>query len=89
MEKKMKTFRSNMFASVFATVCLTVLSVDTASADNEVLIDQIGDNLTLTVLQAGYGNSLSGDTSQSSDLTLTGTSLIIDLIQDGNMNERG
>tara|TARA_B110000238_G_scaffold61294_2_gene67126 strand:+ start:60 stop:899 length:840 start_codon:yes stop_codon:yes gene_type:complete len=87
MENKMKTFRSNMFASVFATVCLTVLSVDTASADNEVLIDQIGDNLTLTVLQAGYGNSLSGDTSQSSDLTLTGTSLIIDLIQDGNMNE--
>ena len=87
MEKKMKTFRSNMFASVFATVCLTVLSVDTASADNEVLIDQIGDNLTLTVLQAGYGNSLSGDTSQGTDLTLTGGSLIIDLIQDGNLNE--
>jgi hypothetical protein len=87
MENKMKTFSSKLFAGVFATVCLTVLSVDTASADNEVLIDQIGDNLTLTVLQAGYGNSLSGDTSQGTDLTLTGGSLIVDLIQDGNLNE--
>jgi hypothetical protein len=81
----MKTKISKIFASVFATVVL--FSADLASADNEVLIDQVGDNLTLTVLQAGYGNSLSGDTSQSTDLTLTGSSLIIDLIQDGNMNE--
>lgn len=83
----MKTFSRNIIASVFATICLTVLSIDVAGADNEVLIDQVGDNLTLTVLQAGYGNSLSGDTGQSTDLTLTGESLIIDLIQDGNMNE--
>ena len=68
-------------------ILLFVFSFNLASADNEVLIDQIGDNLTLTVLQAGYGNSLSGNTSQSADLTLTGGSLIIDLIQDGNMNE--
>ena len=27
--------------------------------DNEVLLDLTGDNLTLTILQAGYGNTLS------------------------------
>lgn len=64
-----------------------VFSPILSSADNEVLIEQVGDNLTLTILQAGYGNSLSGDTSQSTDLTLTGSNLIIDLIQDGNLNE--
>ena len=85
MENIMKTFTRKMFAGVFATVCF--LSMNLASADNEVLIDQVGDNLTLTILQAGYGNSLSGNTSQSADLTLTGTSLIVDLIQDGNLNE--
>jgi len=55
--------------------------------DNEVLLDQTGDNLVLTILQAGYGNTLSGDATQSSDLVLTGSSLILDLIQDGNNND--
>ena len=85
MENIMKTFTRKMIAGVFATICF--LSMNLASADNEVLIEQVGDNLTLTILQAGYGNSLSGNTSQSADLTLTGASLIVDLIQDGNLNE--
>jgi len=84
--EKMKTkVNSKFLAAVFATGYLFFAAV--SSADNEVLIDQIGDGLTLTVLQAGYGNSLTGDTSQGSDLTLTGSSLIVDLIQDGNLNE--
>ena len=82
---KTNKFFKNTLLTVFAIT--GILSIDLASADNEVLIDQVGDNLTLTVLQAGYGNSLSGDTSQGTDLTLTGSSLIVDLIQDGNLNE--
>ena len=81
MQKLMKTT-----ALCFFAFC-GIFSTNLSSADNEVLIDQVGDNLTLTILQAGYGNSLSGDTSQSTDLTLTGADLIIDLIQDGNLNE--
>lgn len=71
--------------SVFALIGL--LSMPLLAEDNEVLLDQQGDNLTLTILQAGYGNTLSGDASQGSDLTLTGSSLILDLIQDGNTND--
>ena len=84
MKTKSFSFK-NTILTVFAIT--GILSMDLASADNEVLIDQVGDNLTLTILQAGYGNSLSGDTSQGTDLTLTGGSLIVDLIQDGNLNE--
>ena len=82
---KTSKFLNKLAVSVFAFASLLIapLSAD----DNEVLLDQSGDNLTLTILQAGYGNTLSGDASQSSDLTLTGSSLILDLIQDGNSND--
>ena len=83
----MKTrFSKNVLYTVFATMYM-LSSLNTASADNEVLIDQIGDDLRLTILQGGYGNSLSGDSTQGTDLTLTGSDLIVDLIQDGNQNE--
>ena len=48
---------------------------------------QQGDNLTLTILQAGYGNTLRGDATQRSRFTLLVPSLILDLIQDGNTND--
>ena len=70
---------------VFALVGLMANPV--VAEDNEVLLDQSGDNLVLTILQAGYGNTLSGNASQGTDLTLTGSSLILDLIQDGNTND--
>ncbi len=72
MEKIMKTskFLNKLAVSVFAFASLLIapLSAD----DNEVLLDQSGDNLTLTILQAGYGNTLSGNATQGADLTLTG-----------------
>tara|TARA_B100001057_G_scaffold280304_1_gene280750 strand:+ start:668 stop:1504 length:837 start_codon:yes stop_codon:yes gene_type:complete len=86
MEKIMKTNKIfTKLVGVFALICLMANPV--VAEDNEVLLDQTGDNLTLTILQAGYGNTLSGNGSQSTDLTLTGASLIIDLIQDGNTND--
>ena len=82
----MKTrFLKKIAVSLFALVGLMVTPV--FAGDNEVLLDQEGDNLVLTILQAGYGNTLSGNASQGSDLTLTGASLIVDLIQDGNSND--
>jgi len=75
----------NLAVSVFALIGLMANPV--LADDNEVLLDQTGDNLVLTILQAGYGNTLSGDATQSSDLVLTGNSLILDLIQDGNNND--
>ena len=80
----MKIFK-NLAVSVFALIGLMANPV--LADDNEVLLDQTGDNLVLTILQAGYGNTLSGDATQSSDLVLTGSSLILDLIQDGNNND--
>ena len=82
---KTSKFLSKLAVSVFAFACLMAGPI--FADDNEVLLDQEGDNLTLTILQAGYGNTLSGDASQNSDLTLTGSSLILDLIQDGNNND--
>ena len=72
---------------VFAIVSLIVGSSALGATDNEVLLDQQGDNLVLTILQAGSGNQISGDASAGSDLIVTGNSLIIDVIQDGNSNK--
>ena len=87
MEKNMKTskFLNKLAVSVFAFIGL--LSMPLVAEDNEVLLDQSGDNLTLTILQAGYGNTLSGNATQGADLTLTGSNIILDLIQDGNTND--
>tara|TARA_B110000305_G_scaffold38067_1_gene38625 strand:- start:679 stop:1509 length:831 start_codon:yes stop_codon:yes gene_type:complete len=72
---------------VFAIVSVLIGSQALGATDNEVLLDQEGDNLVLTILQAGSGNSISGDSAGSTDLVVTGNSLIIDVIQDGNSNQ--
>ena len=72
---------------VFAIVSVLIGSQALGATDNEVLLDQEGDNLVLTILQAGTGNSIAGDSTGSSDLVVTGNSLIIDVIQDGNSNQ--
>jgi len=56
----MKTI-NKIFMGVFA---FTLLAFNANADDNEVLLDQTGDNLVLTILQAGYGNTLSGDSTQ-------------------------
>jgi hypothetical protein len=74
--------------NVFAIVSIGMASGNLGATDNEVLLDQQGDNLILTILQAGYGNQISAtDTAGAGDLVVTGSSLIIDIIQDGNSNK--
>ena len=75
----------NLAVGVFALIGLMANPV--LADDNEVLLDQTGDNLVLTILQAGTGNTVSGDSSEGSDLILNGNNIILDLIQDGDNND--
>tara|TARA_R110002074_G_scaffold90318_1_gene197791 strand:- start:1345 stop:2178 length:834 start_codon:yes stop_codon:yes gene_type:complete len=85
---KTKNVIKKIAVNVFAIVGIAVSSLSLGATDNEVLLDQQGDNLVLTILQAGYGNSISATaTAGAGDLVVTGSSLIIDIIQDGNSNK--
>jgi hypothetical protein len=85
---KTKNVIRKIAVNVFAIVGIAVSSISLGATDNEVLLDQQGDNLVLTILQAGYGNSISAtETAGAGDLVVTGGNLIIDIIQDGNSNK--
>lgn len=82
-----------MLNKTLSALCLVVgmafsgVVYSQSATDNEILINQVGDTLTLTILQQGFGNKVAGDSVQGTDLTITGTSLLIDLDQIGNSNE--
>lgn len=59
-----------------------------ATDDNEILIEQSGDTLSLYIDQIGFGNKIGGSdfSSTSSDMIITGTSLNFDLDFLGNQN---
>lgn len=59
-----------------------------ATDDNEINIDQTGDTLTLYIDQYGYGNKIGLDdfSSSSSPMSVTGSSLNINIDQVGNEN---
>ena len=84
---KTKNLFKNFAINVFAVMGLTVglFAPALGADDNEVLLDQQGDNLTLTILQAGSGNKISGDASDSADLVITGANLIIDELIESNL----
>jgi hypothetical protein len=89
METKMKANKFKYFiSSAFAVVCLGMSTAAFAQSatDNEILIEQVGDTLNLTIIQQGYGNKISGDSTQGSDMVITGSSLNIDIDQIGNNN---
>jgi len=91
MENDMKAKASwhKLLSGAFAVVCLGMssLAVAQSATDNEILIEQVGDTLNLTIIQDGYGNKISGDSADSTDLIITGSSLNIDLDQVGNSNK--
>ena len=86
---KTRNFMNKIAINVFGVmgIILATMAPSLAADENEVFIDQTGDNLILTILQAGNSNKVSGDAAQGSDLVISGSSLIIDIIQDGNGNE--
>ena len=79
----------NLLVTAFSVVCLGMSSfaVAQSATDNEILIEQVGDTLNLTIIQDGYGNKISGDSADGTDLVITGATLNIDLDQVGNSNK--
>ena len=55
---------------------MLLLGLPAQAQDNEVTLDQTGDNFDLTVLQAGYDNKI--------DFSVGGTNNVVDLLQQGN-----
>ncbi len=83
----MKILRNSFFATLMLMMSGTVLAQAAGTTDNEILLQQVGDTLDLTIIQTGYGNKISGDSSESTDLVITGASLNIDIDQIGNSNK--
>jgi len=57
--------------------------------DNVILIDQVGDNLNLNIVQDGYGNKVGHLTNTATDAYLNGASLTLDIDMVGNLNDVG
>jgi hypothetical protein len=53
---KTKNLIKNFVVNVFAIVGVLIASPSLGATDNEVLLDQEGNNLILTILQACSGN---------------------------------
>ena len=73
-EGKMKRSIITMVAIFWATLGFA----------NEIYIDQVGDNLDLTITQTGSGNEV-GDT--TTDLTLAGSNMTFSITQTGDNNQ--
>jgi len=85
---KAKIF-NKFISTAFSVVCLGMSGfvIAQSATDNEILIEQVGDTLNLTIIQDGYGNKISGDSTDATDLVITGSTLTIDLDQVGNSNK--
>lgn len=59
-----------------------------ADDDNEIMIEQSGDTLTLYIDQVGYGNKIGLDdfSGSGSDMTIEGSNLTFDIDMIGNQN---
>jgi len=83
----MKTY-NRLIAFAFL-LCPTVVFAAGAN-DNEIMLDQSGDTLTLTIDQIGYGNKLGGSIASgvvATDWILTGSNNTFDIDMIGNLNQ--
>ena len=67
---------------------MLLLGMPAKAQDNEVFIDQTGNNLELSILQSGYANKIKNLT-LSGDASLWGASTTLKLQQIGNNNDIG
>ena len=61
-----------------------------ATTDNEIFLEQVGDSLTLTIDQKGYGNKFGGTIvsgAVATDMLITGATITFNLDQIGNSNQ--
>ena len=83
----MKMSRLKLFLGIFFLGSVMPLIADD---DNEIFLQQSGDNLTLTIDQVGYGNKFGGTIASGSvatDMILTGSNITFNLDQIGNSNQ--
>ena len=83
----MKTL--NRYIAFAFLLCPTVIFAAGAN-DNEILLDQSGDTLTLTIDQIGYGNKLCGTLNSgacATDWVFTGSNNNFDIDMIGNLNQ--
>ena len=73
----------------FIFTLFALLSTTVLAQDNELYIDQSGDNLSMDVLQEGIGNRIRDLNSTTSDASLNGASLNFSIQQRGNYNDIG
>ena len=67
---------------------MLLLGAPAQAQDNEVLLNQSGDNLDLQILQAGYGNTIK-NLQLNNDASLWGANKTVKLQQLGNNNDIG
>jgi hypothetical protein len=74
--------------SLLFLISMASSSVFADADDNEIMIEQSGDTLTLYIDQVGYGNKIGGNdfSSSPSDMVITGSSLTFNLDMIGNQN---
>lgn len=87
--KKSKPKDTPLLVLGYILLGMLLLLPATATADNVILLEQAGDNLTLTIDQAGYGNSVRNLNSTTGDASLNGASLTLDIDMVGNLNDVG
>ena len=75
--------------TLWATSILIILWVTVTKADNVILIDQAGNNLTLDILQTGYGNKVGSLNNGAGNSYLNGATNTVSLQQRGNNNVLG
>lgn len=83
----MKMSKLKLFLGIFFLGSVMPLIADD---DNEIFLQQSGDNLTLTIDQVGYGNKFGGTIANGSvatDMILTGSNITFNLDQIGNSNQ--
>ena len=72
------------------TALILLFSLSAFAADNEVYVDQAGDNADIDIEQLGESNIIGGLNSVAGTptaLDLDGTSLTLDINQNGNSNK--
>lgn len=72
-----------MLNKLWALSMVMFISSAAVAADNKIYIDQVGDNLNLTLTQTGTSNRVGLSNERS---TLTGNGQTVDITQDGSTN---
>ena len=81
-----KFFKDNILL-IFLLSC--IIGVSTYAEGNEVYINQVGANVTVSIVQDGQNNRISTKSTAASNATLIGKNQTINFTQTGDNNKIG